>query len=117
MKNKIRHRVLPGRCPFGKRFIAPVLFGEDFAEAYITLKETAGDKIYSMELDELKRPSDLKGGTLKERYHIPEGYNKLLQKIEKARALLKNPENSSGNLKLSIPSDTEFSKIQSITNI
>ena len=45
MKNKIRHRVLPGRCPFGKRFIAPVLFDEDFAEAYITLKETAGDKI------------------------------------------------------------------------
>ncbi|MBR2345140.1 MAG: hypothetical protein IKA71_05080 [Lentisphaeria bacterium] len=94
-----------------------MLFDKDFAEAYITLKETAGDKIYSMELDELKRPSDIQGGTLKERYHIPEGCNKLLQKIEKARALLKNPENSSGNLKLSIPSDTEFSKIQSITNI
>ena len=40
-------------------------------------------------MDELKKPSDLKGGTLKERYHIPEGYNKLLQKIEKAREVLK----------------------------
>ena len=77
-----------------KRFVAPVLLGDDFAEAYITVKETTGSKIYSMELDELKKPSDLKGGTLKERYHIPEGYNKLLQKIEKARATLKNPENS-----------------------
>ncbi len=42
-----------------------------------------------MELDELKKPSDITGGTLKERYHIPEGYNKLLQKIEKAREVLK----------------------------
>ena len=77
-----------------KRFVAPVMLGDDFAEAYITVKETAGNKIYSLELDELKKPSDITGGTLKERYHIPEGYNKLLQKIEKARELLKNPENS-----------------------
>ena len=37
---------------------------------------------------QLKKPSDLKGGILKERYHIPEGYDKLLQKIENARAFL-----------------------------
>ena len=37
-----------------------------------------------------KKPSNTTGGTLKERYHIKEGYNKLLQKIEKARELLKN---------------------------
>ena len=72
-----------------KRFVAPVLLGEDFAEAYITVKETAGNKIYSLELDELKKPSDITGGTLKERYPIPEGYTKLLQKIEKAREVLK----------------------------
>ena len=72
-----------------KRFVAPVLLGDDFAEAYITVKETAGNKVYSWELDELKKPSDITGGTLKERYHIPEGDNKLLQKIEKAREVLK----------------------------
>ena len=75
-----------------KRFVAPVLLGKDFAEAYITVKETVGNKIYSLELDELKKPSDLKGGTLKERYHIPEGYNKLLQKIKKASELLRKSE-------------------------
>ena len=88
-----------------KRFVAPVLIGDDFAEAYITVKETAGNKVYSLELDELKKPSDITGGTLKERYHISEGYNKLLQKIKKARALLKNPENSSGDSAFSLPTD------------
>lgn len=88
-----------------KRFSAPLLIGDDFAEAYITVKETVGNKVYSMELDELKKPSDLKGGTLKERYHISEGYNNLLQKIEKARELLKKSKNS--ELKLSMPNDRQ----------
>ena len=86
-----------------KRFSAPLLLGDEFAEAYITVKETVGNKIYSIELDEIKKPSDITGGTLKERYHIPEGYNNLLQKIEKARELLKKSENS--ELKLSAPGD------------
>ena len=54
----------------------------------MTVKETAGGKLYSLELDELKKPSDIAGGTLNERYHIKEGYDKLLQKIEKARFFL-----------------------------
>jgi len=86
-----------------KRFVAPVLLGDDFAEAYITVKETSGNKVYSLELDELKKPSNITGGTLKERYHIPEGYNKLLQKIKKARALLKKSENSSTDSAFSVP--------------
>jgi len=60
-----------------KRFVAPVVINDIYAEAYITI----GQKIYSFELDEIKKPSDLKGGTLNERYHIPEGYNNLLSKI------------------------------------
>ena len=88
-----------------KRFSAPIFLGDEFAEAYITVKETVGNKIYSIELDEIKKPSDITGGTLKERYHIPEGYNNLLQKIEKARELLKNPENS--GLKASMPNDRQ----------
>ena len=75
-----------------KRFVAPCLINGNFAEAYITVKETVGSKLYSLELDEIKRPSDLKGSTLKERYYIPEGYHNLLQKIEKARAFLKKAD-------------------------
>lgn len=76
-----------------KRFVAPVVLESGYAEAYITVKETVGNKIYSLELDELKKPSDLKGGTLKERYHIPEGYYKLLHKIEKIKSVSeKNPK-------------------------
>ena len=69
-----------------KRFVAPVVLESGYAEAYITVKETVGNKIYLLELDELKKPSDLKGGTLKERYHIPEGYYKLLHKTEKIKS-------------------------------
>jgi len=84
-----------------KRFVAPAWLNGDFAEAYITVKETTGNKLYSLELDELKKPSDLKGGTFKERYHIPEGYDTLLRKVEKARRVfLKNEEKA----KLSKPS-------------
>ena len=74
-----------------KRFVAPVYLNGEFAEAYITVKETVGSKIYSLELDELKNPSDTQGSTLpKDRYHISEGYNKLLRKVEKARDFQKN---------------------------
>ncbi len=58
-----------------KRFVAPVYLNGEFAEAYITVKETVGSKIYSLELDELKKPSDTQGSTLpKDRYYIPEGW-------------------------------------------
>ena len=87
-----------------KRFVAPVLLNGEFAEAYITVKETVGHKVYSLELDELKKPSDIKGGTLpKDRYHIPEGYNNLLRKVEKAREILKKktekPEKDFGSVR------------------
>ena len=72
-----------------KRFVAPAIIDGEFAEAYITVKETVGNKIYSLELDELKKPSGIQGSTLpKDRYYIPEGYDKLLQKVEKAREFL-----------------------------
>ena len=45
---------------------------------------------------QLKKPSDLKGGILKERYHIPEGYDKLLQKIENARAFYEKSVKKNG---------------------
>ena len=85
-----------------KRFVAPAWLNGDFAEAYITVKETTGNKLYSLELDELKKPSDTKtGGTFKERYHIPEGYDTLLRKVEKAREFFSKNEEKA---KLSKPS-------------
>lgn len=38
-----------------KRFVAPVLLKGEFAGAYITVKETVGNRIYTMESDELKK--------------------------------------------------------------
>ena len=84
-----------------KRFVAPAWLNGDFAEAYITVKETTGNKLYSLELDELKKPSGIQGGTFKERYHIPEGYDTLLRKVEKAREFFSKNEEKA---KLSKPS-------------
>ena len=90
-----------------KRFAAPFFTGGDFAEARITLKESieAGHRIYSLELDEIRKPSSPDKGGLDNQANTPalDGYNKLLQKIEKARELLKNnPENSGSELRFSI---------------
>lgn len=99
-----------------KRFAAPFYTGKTFAEAYITVKESiqAGHRIYSLELDELKKPSTVKkgvrpglltrpaDGTLPDtvadttkQYPVAGSYNKLLDKTEKSRALLEKEEKKS----------------------
>lgn len=93
-----------------KRFSAPFYTGKEFAEAYITIKEIIehGHRIYSLELDEIKKPPEVKKGVRPDQHTRPSdgtppdtdadrtkhdpvdgGYNpKLLEKIEKSRQLL-----------------------------
>ena len=99
-----------------KRFAAPFYTGKTFAEAYITVKESiqAGHRIYSLELDELKKPSTVKKGVrpglltrpadgtppdtvadTTKQYPVAGSYNKLLDKTEKSRALLEKEEKKS----------------------
>lgn len=98
-----------------KRFAAPFYTGKTFAEAYITVKEIVedGNRIYSLELDELKKPSDATGGSpdqipqqsdgtppdtvadTTKQYPVAGSYNKLLDKTEKSRALLEKEEKKS----------------------
>lgn len=99
-----------------KRFAAPFYTGKTFAEAYITVKEIVedGNRIYSLELDELKKPSAVNQGGSPDRiprpadgtppdtvadttkqYPVAGSYNKLLDKTEKSRALLEKEEKKS----------------------
>lgn len=99
-----------------KRFAAPFYTGKTFAEAYITVKEIIedGNRIYSLELDELKKPSAVNQGGSPDRiprpadgtlpdtvadttkqYPVAGSYNKLLDKTEKSRALLEKEEKKS----------------------
>ncbi|UKI31688.1 MAG: hypothetical protein L6W00_28820 [Lentisphaeria bacterium] len=56
-----------------KRFAAPFYTGKTFAEAYITVKEIVedGNRIYSLELDELKKPSAVNQGGSPDRIPRP----------------------------------------------
>lgn len=108
-----------------KRFSAPFYTGKEFAEAYITAKESIqhGHRIYSLELEEIKKPPTVKTGVRPDQptrpadgtpsdadaegtRHNPatESYNsKLLEKIEKSRQLLeKEAKKSDPDIRFSI---------------
>lgn len=109
-----------------KRFSAPFYTGREFAEAYLTVKEFVqhGHRIYSLELEEIKKPPAGKatGGSPDQTprpsdgppsdtdaegtRHNPaaEGYNsKLLEKIEKSRQLLeKEGKKNDSGMKFSV---------------
>lgn len=96
-----------------KRFSSPFYTGKEFAEAYLTVKEFVehGHRVYSLELTEIKKPPTVnQGGSSGQiprpvdgnlpnthedtarRYPVKGSYNKLLEKIEKSRALLEKEE-------------------------
>ena len=79
-----------------KRFAAPFYTNGDFAEALITLKESVqnGARIYSLELNEIRKPSSPDKWGLENQANTQalDGYNKLQQKIEKARVLVDKKE-------------------------
>lgn len=108
-----------------KRFSAPFYTGKEFAEAYITAKESIqhGHRIYSLELEEIKKPSTVNQGGRPDRHPRPadgtpsdadaewtkhnpttESYNsKLLEKIEKSRQLLeKEGKKNDSDIKFSV---------------
>lgn len=88
-----------------KRFSAPFYTGRGFAEARLTVKESIehGNRIYSLELDEIKKPSSPDKGGLDKQANTPalDGYNKLIQKIENASAKIKN-NSKNDNLPVSL---------------
>ena len=88
-----------------KRFSAPFYTGRGFAEARLTVKESIehGNRIYSLELDEIKKPSSPDKGGLDKQANTPalDGYSKLIQKIENASAKIKN-NSKNDNLPVSL---------------
>lgn len=106
-----------------KRFSAPFFTNGEFAEAYMTVKEFVqhGHRIYSLELDEIKKPSEVIGGPsgqkprpsdgnlpptdadMTRQYPVDGSYNKLLEKIEKSRQLLeKEGKKNDSGMKFSV---------------
>ena len=76
-----------------KRLAAPFYVDGDFAEAILTLKESVehGNRVYSLELDEIRKPSssDKRGLENQADTRTLDGYEKITRKIEKARAFIK----------------------------
>ena len=75
-----------------KRLAAPFYVDGDFAEAILTLKESVehGNRVYSLELDEIRKPSssDKRGLENQADTRTLDGYEKITRKIEKARAFI-----------------------------
>jgi NADH dehydrogenase/NADH:ubiquinone oxidoreductase subunit G len=69
-----------------KRFAAPVIFGEETGIAYLTVKESLehGHRIYSIELQEIKKPR-LKGSTLEKRTTAEASKSNIAQKLEEVK--------------------------------
>ena len=100
-----------------KRFASPFYTGKEFAEAIITVKESyvepkkdtedkpSQNRLYSIELDEIKKPSDPYVGGLELNPAAPpanDGINKIQQKIEKANEFLKKIEKNSDDTRFSV---------------
>ena len=84
-----------------KRLAAPFYVDGDFAEAILTLKESVehGNRVYSLELDEIRKPSssDKRGLENQADTRTLDGYEKITRKIEKARALIEKQEERISN--------------------
>ncbi len=94
-----------------KRFSAPFYTDRGFAEARLTVKESIehSHRIYSLELDEIKKPSSPDKGGLDEQANTPalDGCDKLIQKIKNASAKIKNRKKD--NFRFSVSGDrTDF---------
>jgi hypothetical protein len=84
-----------------KRFAAPVLFEQETAIAYLTLKESVeqGHRIYSLELMEIEKPPT-KGNTLAGDEHTTAGGSKerIAQLLERVKGFSKINDKNSAEL-------------------
>ncbi len=81
-----------------RRFASPIVFGDDIADALLTLKETTHKKdstrIYSLELTEIIKPSDIAKVDKKSSFSA-DGIEKLNAKHEKVKKFLEEVKNNS----------------------
>jgi hypothetical protein len=80
-----------------KRFATPVIFGEETGIAYITVKESIehGHRIYSIELQEIKKPR-LKGSTLEKRTTAEVSKLSIAQKLEEVKRNISQVRDENG---------------------
>ena len=100
-----------------KHFSAPMTINEKKADVYMTIKESVsnGHRIYSLELTEIRKPSDVQGGKLKsnELYHTSDG-----SEVNIAPSSKKSSQNTAAPVKLgSVAEITDEDFISPVRNI